>query len=99
MEISKAISLFFEQTQFKSWSLLKCLEYLENKALNLGTSDKELIQDEFKSHIHSLMNHQSVSKSAQKKATRLFNDVDQLFESEEVITFFKRMDTKVNYLR
>ncbi|CAI2199144.1 9040_t:CDS:2, partial [Funneliformis geosporum] len=82
---------FFERTH---WSLFKGLEYLENKSLNLGTSDKELIQDEFKSQVHSLMNHQSISKSAQKKATRLFNEVDQLFESEEVVTFFKRMDTK-----
>ncbi|RIA99393.1 hypothetical protein C1645_730850 [Glomus cerebriforme] len=77
-----------------NWSLLKCLEYLENKSLNLGTSDKELIQDEFKSHVHSLMNHQSVSKSAQKKTTRLFNDVDQLFESEEFLKEWTRRRLK-----
>ncbi len=34
-----------------------------------------------------------------KKGYKTFNDVDQLFESEEVVTIFKRMDTKVNYLR
>ncbi|CAG8637282.1 10654_t:CDS:2, partial [Ambispora gerdemannii] len=38
---------------------------------------------------------ETVSKSAQKKANKLYNEVDQLFESEEVITIFKRMDTKV----
>lgn len=42
------------------------------------------------------MNYQAVSKSARKKAKRLFEEADRAFESEEVKTIFKRMDTKVN---
>ncbi|CAG8702649.1 557_t:CDS:2, partial [Acaulospora colombiana] len=94
MDLSEGITLFFEQTPFKNWLPTRCLEYLENKSVDLRTSDKELVQTEFKSHVHSLMNHQAVTKSAQKKAKRLLDEADRMFESEEVIAIFKRMDTK-----
>ncbi|RHZ47100.1 hypothetical protein Glove_593g21 [Diversispora epigaea] len=61
MDLPEGISLFFEQTPLKT---------------DFITSDKELIQTEFKSHVHSLMNHQAVTKSAQKKAIRLLGEAD-----------------------
>nr|CAG8584533.1 10427_t:CDS:2 [Entrophospora candida]CAG8609199.1 10143_t:CDS:2 [Entrophospora candida] len=69
-----------EQTPFKNWSLLKCLEYLETRSLDLRTSDKELIQSDFKHHVHSLMNHQA--------------EADRVLESEEITTIFRRIDTR-----
>ncbi|CAG8523122.1 12255_t:CDS:10 [Funneliformis caledonium] len=99
MDLSEGISLFFEQTPFKNWFPTKCLEYLENKSLDFRTSDKELVQTEFKSHVHSLMNHKAVTKSAQKKAKRLLDEADLTFESEEVIAIFKRMDTKLLFVK
>ncbi|RHZ89173.1 hypothetical protein Glove_18g126 [Diversispora epigaea] len=41
------------------------------------------------------MNHQAVSKSARKKANKLYDEVGRLFESEEVKTIFKRMNMKL----
>ncbi|GBC05972.1 hypothetical protein RclHR1_06530012 [Rhizophagus clarus] len=94
MEPSDAISLYFEQTPYKEWCFPKCLDFLESKCKSLRAFDQQLCQDEFKSHIYSLMNHQAVSKSARNKATRLYNGLEQMFNSEEASTFFKRMDAK-----
>ncbi|CAG8457792.1 5451_t:CDS:2 [Cetraspora pellucida] len=47
MEISKAISLFFEQTEYKNWNRLGCLEYLETLKIEL----KDMI-DNFRDELH-----------------------------------------------
>lgn len=47
----------------------------------LGTIDQQHIQDEYKSQIHSMMNHQLISKNAKNKAMKLYR--------------IKRMDAKV----
>lgn len=57
--------------------------------------DQQHVQDEYKSHIHSMMNHQSISKHAKNKATKLYASMEKIFESEETSTFFERMAAKV----
>ncbi|GBC05976.1 hypothetical protein RclHR1_06530016 [Rhizophagus clarus] len=94
MEPSDAISLYFEQTSYKEWCFPKCLDFLDSKCLRLRAFDQQLCQDEFKSHIHSFMNHQAMSKNARNKATRFYNSLEQMFNSEEASTFLKRMDAK-----
>ncbi|GES94237.1 hypothetical protein GLOIN_2v1646421 [Rhizophagus clarus] len=94
MEPSDAISLYFEQTSYKEWCFPKCLDFLDSKCLRLRAFDQQLCQDEFKSHIHSFMNHQAMSKNARNKATRFYNSLEQMFNSEKASTFLKRMDAK-----
>ncbi|CAI2195189.1 17628_t:CDS:2, partial [Funneliformis geosporum] len=80
-------------TPYKDWCFPKCLDFLESKC-SLRTFDRQLCQNEFKSHVYSTMNHQSISKSARNKATRLYNNIEEIFNSKEVSTFFERMDVK-----
>ncbi|GBB90830.1 hypothetical protein RclHR1_17920002 [Rhizophagus clarus] len=94
MEPLDAISLYFEQTQYKEWCFSKCLDFLKSKCETLRAFDRQLCQDEFKRHVRSLMNHQAVLKNARNKATRLYNSLEQIFNSKEASTFFKRMDAK-----
>jgi hypothetical protein len=78
MELPKAISLFFEQTPYKNWCFYNCLEFLESKCSRLRSINQQHIQDEYKNQIHSMMNHQSVSKSAKNKATKLYKDIEDI---------------------
>ncbi|CAG8813198.1 38208_t:CDS:2, partial [Gigaspora margarita] len=92
---SDVISLFFEKIPYEDWGFPKCLNFLESKCSLLRTDDRQLCEDEFKSHLHSIINHQSISKTN----TRLYNSMEEIFNSKEVSAFFERMDVKINCLR
>ena len=96
MEISEALALYFMNKPYKDWNLPGCLEFLGTKCPSLTSADQEHIQEEFKCQVLVLMKHQSISKSARAKVSRLYDSVPRLFMLEEVSTFFKRMDAKVH---
>ena len=76
--------------------IVDCLESLAKNCTAVTSENREDIITEFKDQLQLISAHNSINKKAQDKAIKLYKNAERYFQFKEIITFFDRMDKKVN---
>jgi hypothetical protein len=95
MEISIAVTRYIQGTPYKNWDLKDCLHFVAKNCLNLTSEFKQEVINDLKREFDLTSKHQSICQKGRNKAAKLCKDVDRLFASKDVITFFEELDVKV----
>ncbi|CAG8650095.1 3014_t:CDS:10, partial [Funneliformis mosseae] len=73
-----------------------CLYSIEKNCTMVTSENREDIITEFKHQLQLANTHCSINKKARDKATKLYNDVERIFQFKEATAVFDRMDKRVN---
>ncbi|CAJ0764160.1 372_t:CDS:10, partial [Entrophospora sp. SA101] len=96
MKISDEISNYFRETNYSKWCIIDCLDSIEKNYTMVTSENREDIIAEFKHQLQLTSTHCSINKNARDKATKLYNDVERIFQFKEATAIFNRMDKKAN---
>jgi hypothetical protein len=98
MDIPSSIGTYLQETDYKEWSVIDCLDYLSKQYTWITSQHREEIKDECKKQLLLIKNNKLVGKRVLNKAESLFKNIEKQFGYKEVIIFFNQMDEKVKML-